>query len=189
MQSIVTSRLYLSVPGTKRAWHILETEQMLALLRSARNAGLINQEVTERFQDYKANKLQESSDQRSLSIFLDQFVNIILIMVIVVAVISAFLDLQASRFLKNVITISAIDLYGTEEYNLSFLEGKQHLSERKTSFSNIIEDCGYALKERVDILFPYQTEAPRAMSLTELSVPALVLLGLKNLFIKSCFTP
>lgn len=114
MQSIVTSKLDLSVPDTRKAWHILETEQMLVLLRSARNPDLINQEVAERFQDYRANKLQESSDRRFLSIFLDQFVNIILIMVIAVAVIS---DLRASQFLKDAIAISTIDLHGIEEYS------------------------------------------------------------------------
>ena len=161
MQSIVTSKLDLSVPDTRKAWHILETEQMLVLLRSARNPDLINQEVAERFQDYRANKLQESSDRRFLSIFLDQFVNIILIMVIAVAVIS---DLRASQFLKDAIAISTIDLHGIEEYSLSFLEGRQHSSKQETSFSSIIGDYGYALKEYADILLPYQTEALRALS-------------------------
>lgn len=164
MQSIVTSKLDLSVPATRKAWHILETEQMLVLLRSARNPDLINQEVAERFQDYRANKLQESSDHRSLSIFLDQFVNIILIMMIAVAVVSAILDLRASQFLKDAIAISTIDLHGIEEYSLSFLEGRQHSSKQETSFSSIIGDYGYALKEYADILLPYQTEALRALS-------------------------
>lgn len=189
MQSIVTSKLDLSVPDTRKAWHILETEQMLVLLRSARNPNLINQEVAERFQEYKANKLQESNDLKFLSIFLDQFVNIILIMVIAVAVISAILDLRASQFFKDVIAISTIDLHEIEEHSLSFLEGRQHLRKREASFSKIVVDYGYALMERADILLPYQTEALRAMSLIELSALTLVLLKLKNLFIKSCFTP
>lgn len=43
--------------------------------------------------------------------------------------------------------------------------------------------------ERADVLLPYQTEALRAMSLIELSALTLVSLKLKNLFIKSYFTP
>ncbi len=66
------------------------------------------QQVTERLQQYGTNELHSAAGRKPLSIFIDQFTNIMLLMLMGVAVISAVLDLQAGEFPKNAIAISAI---------------------------------------------------------------------------------
>jgi P-type Ca2+ transporter type 2C len=97
-----------SVSEPARAWHTLEIEETLTLLSSDRNAGLTNQQVIERLQQYEPNELQEGGSRSSLSILLDQFTNIMLLMLIALAVVSAVLDLRSTRFPKDAIAIFAI---------------------------------------------------------------------------------
>lgn len=95
----------MSEPAT--ALHTLEIEETLALLSSDRNAGLTSQEAIERLQRYGANEIQEAGGRSPLSILVDQFTNIMLLMLIAVAVVSAILALRAARFPKDAIAIFA----------------------------------------------------------------------------------
>jgi P-type Ca2+ transporter type 2C len=108
MPSPLTSENSSSVSEPATAWHTLESEEMLARLKSDRNTGLTNHEAIERLQRYGSNEIQDGGTRSSLSILLDQFTNIMLLMLIAVAVVSAVLDLRAARFPKDAIAIFAI---------------------------------------------------------------------------------
>lgn len=89
-------------------WHALEVDKTLQVLESDRNTGLTAQQVKQRLQQYGLNELTETGGRSAVAIFLDQFKNIMLLMLIAVAVVSAFLDLRANRFPKDAIAITLI---------------------------------------------------------------------------------
>ena len=89
-------------------WHTLKVDKALELLNSKRDAGLTSQEVQQRLQQYGSNELEETAGRSPLAILVDQFKNIMLLMLIAVAVVSAVLDLRANRFPKDAIAISSI---------------------------------------------------------------------------------
>lgn len=89
-------------------WHTLDTDESVELLQSDAEQGITSQEVIVRFDRYGANELVEKVGRSSLQIFIDQFTNIMLIMLMAVAVVSAFLDIQAKEFPKDAIAIFSI---------------------------------------------------------------------------------
>ncbi len=97
-----------SLPNPAAVWHTLEVDKTLQMLGSDHNAGLSSQEVQQRLQQYGSNELKETAGRSSLVILLDQFKNIMLLMLIAVAVISALLDLRANEFPKDAIAIALI---------------------------------------------------------------------------------
>lgn len=78
------------------AWHTLGAEQSVELLQSDRTTGLTPQQIRERLDQYGSNELIESSGRSPLEILWDQFKNIMLLMLIAVAIISAVLDVRES---------------------------------------------------------------------------------------------
>lgn len=84
-------------PQFESAWHTLEADRTLDLLQSDRAEGLSSQQVQERQIKFGPNELEETKGRSRWEILLDQFKNIMLIMLIAVAVISGILDLLAWR--------------------------------------------------------------------------------------------
>jgi len=78
-------------PG--EAWHSLEVDKSLRVLDSDRQTGLTNEQVKERLEKYGSNELEETAGRSSWDILLDQFKNIMLLMLIGVAFVSGFLDI------------------------------------------------------------------------------------------------
>ncbi|MBW4644221.1 MAG: cation-translocating P-type ATPase [Goleter apudmare HA4340-LM2] len=76
-------------------WHSLEVKQALDLLDSNAESGLTPQEVEQRLQKSGPNELEEHGGRSTWEILLDQFKNIMLLMLIAVAFISGFLDFMA----------------------------------------------------------------------------------------------
>jgi P-type Ca2+ transporter type 2C len=76
-----------------KSWHAHSLEKTLEVLKTEPTRGLSSQEVEKRLEHYGANELKESAGRTSWQIFLDQFKNIMLLMLIAVAVISGILDL------------------------------------------------------------------------------------------------
>lgn len=91
-------------------WHTLRVDEALQQLQSDPEQGITSQEVSIRFNRYGANELTEKVGRSPLRIFIDQFTNIMLLMLMAVAVVSAFLDIQAKEFPKDAIAISSIVL-------------------------------------------------------------------------------
>ncbi|MEH2373139.1 cation-translocating P-type ATPase [Nostoc sp.] len=83
-----------SLPEGAGVWHSLEVNKALDLLDSNANSGLTPQEIQQRLQQYGPNELQETAGRSAWEILLDQFKNIMLLMLIGVALISGFLDLM-----------------------------------------------------------------------------------------------
>ena len=84
-----------SCPNLANAWHTLSVEKTLVELDSDAQVGLTSQQVEERLQQYGPNELEEAASRSTWQILLDQFTNIMLVMLIVVAIISGALDLVA----------------------------------------------------------------------------------------------
>ncbi len=76
-------------------WHTLDTQKTLQELGSNPETGLTSQQVQERLQQYGSNELEETAGRSSWEILLDQFKNIMLLMLIAVALISGVLDVIA----------------------------------------------------------------------------------------------
>ncbi|MCU0569250.1 MAG: cation-translocating P-type ATPase [Oculatellaceae cyanobacterium Prado106] len=74
-------------------WHVLEPEKALEVLESDRHTGLLPEQIRERQAHYGLNELQETGGRSSWQILVDQFKNIMLILLIVVAIVSGVLDL------------------------------------------------------------------------------------------------
>jgi Ca2+-transporting ATPase len=77
-------------------WHTLEVNQVLEKLESDRTHGLTSAQAAENRRRYGPNELEEAGGRTSLEILWDQFKNIMLLMLIAVAVISAVLDIRES---------------------------------------------------------------------------------------------
>jgi len=86
-----------SLPEGAAVWHSLEVDKALDLLDSNADSGLTPQEIQQRLQKYGPNELEEVAGRSTWEILLDQFKNIMLLMLIGVALISGFLDLMALR--------------------------------------------------------------------------------------------
>jgi P-type Ca2+ transporter type 2C len=90
------------------SWHTVAIDQTIKQLSSNKNTGLSGQQVSERLQQYGPNELEETGGRSAWSIFIDQFTNIMLVMLMFVAVVSAFLDIKSNTFPKDAIAIFAI---------------------------------------------------------------------------------
>lgn len=89
-------------------WHTLDSAKTLALLQSDRTTGLSAQEVIARREQVGANVLEEAKGRSNWRILLDQFTNVMLLMLIAVAVISGVISLRANEVPKDAIAIFAI---------------------------------------------------------------------------------
>ncbi len=117
MSSNTGSDLAVSGPaGAFYSWHTLEVEKAIKLLQSDRTSGLRTSQITERLQRYGLNELTGSGGRSAIVILVDQFKNIMLLMLIAVAVISAVLDLRKGEFPKDAIAISVVVLNGLLGY-------------------------------------------------------------------------
>ena len=83
-----------SLPEGAAVWHSLEVNKALDLLDSKADSGLTSQDIQQRLQQYGPNELEETAGRSTWEILLDQFKNIMLLMLIGVALISGFLDLM-----------------------------------------------------------------------------------------------
>jgi Ca2+-transporting ATPase len=97
-----------SLPNQTAVWHTLEVDKTIQLLDSDRDTGLSSQEVQQRLQQYGSNELEETGGRSALTILVDQFKNIMLLMLIAVAIVSAILDIRGNNFPKDAIAISLI---------------------------------------------------------------------------------
>ena len=84
-------------PEQHQPWHTYTSEEVLSVLESNAQEGLTSDTIELRQRHYGSNELEEDGGRGSWEIFLDQFKNIMLIMLIAVAVISGFLDLMELR--------------------------------------------------------------------------------------------
>ncbi len=89
-------------------WYTLAIEKTITKLASDRSNGLTNSQISERLEHYGTNELKETGRRSSWSILVAQFTNVMLLMLISVAIVSAILDIRNSHFPKDAIAIFAI---------------------------------------------------------------------------------
>ena len=97
-----------TMPRTDESWHTVNLEEITELLQSDRANGLSFDDVGQRQKHFGSNELKETAGRSALTILWDQFTNIMLIMLIGVAIVSAILDLQQGNFPKDAIAIFSI---------------------------------------------------------------------------------
>ncbi|MDJ0704069.1 MAG: cation-translocating P-type ATPase [Leptolyngbyaceae cyanobacterium MO_188.B28] len=97
-----------SLSNSGESWHTIEPEKALGLLQSNRQKGLTSEQVAERLQRYGLNELEEMEGRSNWSILLDQFTNIMLLMLIAVAVVSGVLAIRRGDVPKDAIAIFSI---------------------------------------------------------------------------------
>ena len=99
-----------SIQQSVQQWQTLEIDQALAALDSHADTGLSAEEAERRRAECGPNELKETGGRGRLKILIDQFADVMLLMLIGVAVVAAVLDLRAENFPKDAIAISAIVL-------------------------------------------------------------------------------
>lgn len=90
------------------AWHTLTVPQTLEQLKTNAEAGLTLQQVSARQAQFGPNEIQETGGRTPIQIFIDQFTNVMLLMLIAVAFVSGILDFQDGEFPKDAIAIFLI---------------------------------------------------------------------------------
>ncbi len=98
----------VSPADLNQAWHTWSVEEALKLLQTDPERGLTDSQVTQRREHYGLNELEETGGRSTWEILWDQFTNIMLVMLIAVAIVSAILDLRSNNFPKDAIAIFAI---------------------------------------------------------------------------------
>ncbi|WP_271253658.1 cation-translocating P-type ATPase [Pseudanabaena sp. Chao 1811] len=93
---------------TNQVWHALTAEEAIASLDVNPELGLESWQISDRRAVYGRNELTGKAGRTKLSIFVDQFTNIMLLMLMGVAVVSAVLDLRVGSFPKDAVAIAAI---------------------------------------------------------------------------------
>lgn len=91
-----------------KTWHTLDAEKVLKILDSNPETGLTAEQVTQRQQQYGLNELKEAPGRSTLEILWDQFTNIMLVMLIAVAIVSAVIDFRKGNFPKDAVAIFSI---------------------------------------------------------------------------------
>ncbi|AFY75141.1 cation transport ATPase [Synechococcus sp. PCC 7502] len=90
------------------AWHNISSTEAIELLAVDQTLGLAISTVQERQAQYGRNEIISKVGRTNFQIFIDQFTNIMLVMLMVVAVISGILDWRKSEFPKDAIAIFVI---------------------------------------------------------------------------------
>lgn len=90
------------------AWHSLEVSQTLERLQSDANQGLSLEQVSDRQAEFGPNEIKETGGRTPWEILIDQFTNVMLLMLIAVAFVSGILDIQDGDFPKDAIAIFLI---------------------------------------------------------------------------------
>ena len=80
------------LPSQRHSWHSHPLEETLQLLDSDAEIGLNSQQIEQRREQYGSNELEDKGGRSSLKILIDQFTNIMLLMLIAVAIISGIMD-------------------------------------------------------------------------------------------------
>jgi len=101
--------------GTSTAWHALTAEEVCSLLGTT-TAGLSSQEAASRLASYGPNQLQAARRISPWSIFLEQFKNVLIVILLIAVVLSALLGHGVEAVAIAVIVLFASLLGFVQEY-------------------------------------------------------------------------
>ena len=119
----LTSKLPI-VNDLNLTWHTLNIAQTLVRLETDNRTGLTDRQITDRQQEFGANELVVAASRQWWQILLDQFTNIMLVMLMVVAVVSGifdFMEIQSGKttglpFKDTIAILSIVILNGILGY-------------------------------------------------------------------------
>ena len=93
----------------KKLWHTLSTDQILAEVNSDGSSGLNKEEAERRLAQYGPNALAEGKKKSVLQVFLEQFKDLMVVILIIAAIISLFSDSAESTIvIFAVLVLNAI---------------------------------------------------------------------------------
>ncbi|MBI4971938.1 MAG: cation-translocating P-type ATPase [Candidatus Omnitrophica bacterium] len=101
---------------TIQRWHVLDQHQVLEELRTQPHLGLISAEAHKRLAEFGLNELQKKKQVSVLKIFLKQFKNILLIILLAAIALSALIGEAESAFIIFIIVIFCAVLGFVQEY-------------------------------------------------------------------------
>ena len=96
-KSVVTQILPTPTSSNAKKWHTHKVDRTLEILESDCEKGLSSSVADKRLEIYGLNELKESAGRSNWQILIDQFSNIMLIMLIAVAIISGILEIVNLR--------------------------------------------------------------------------------------------
>ncbi len=90
-------------------WYVIKSQQVIDLLKTNREKGLSNQEAESRLTQYGLNELQEAPPTSIWTMIYDQFANFVVILLLVAAVVSAFLgDWVEAAAIMTIVVLNAV---------------------------------------------------------------------------------
>ena len=104
------------MPDAATAWHALEPDDVAARLRTSATAGLEPDEAARRLADYGPNELQAARRVPPWRLLLDQFRNVLILILLVAVVLSAVLGHATEAVVVTVIVLFAVVLGFVQEY-------------------------------------------------------------------------
>ena len=128
-----------SAQASPRRWQTIDIEQALSALESSADRGLSADEAERRRTEYGPNELKQTAGRSRLEILLDQFADVMLLMLIGVAIVAAVLDVRAGSFPKDAIAISAIVLLNAVLGYLQESRAEDALAALKSMSSPTVE--------------------------------------------------
>src|SRR5688500_16353632 len=92
----------------EKNWHQLETTEVLREVKS-RPEGLSTEEAAKRLQEFGRNELEEKAKKSKLAIFLSQFKDVMILILLAAAIISGLVgDLKDTLVISFIVIINAI---------------------------------------------------------------------------------
>jgi Ca2+-transporting ATPase len=137
---------------TQETWHAISLEQTTELLDSDEASGLSMEEIDRRQKYFGLNELTETGRRSPLTILWEQFTNIMLVMLIAVAVVSAILDLRQNNFPKDAIAIFAIVILNGLLGYLQESRAEQALAALKRLSSPLVRVIRDGVAQEVDAI-------------------------------------
>jgi magnesium-transporting ATPase (P-type) len=115
-------------PASRASWHAMEPEEVLRTLEVVAHRGLDSDEVERRLAEYGPNRLPEEPPESPLVRFLKQFHNVLIYVLLVAAVFTAFLgEWVDSGVIAAVVLVNAIVGFVQEGKAEEALEGIRRL--------------------------------------------------------------
>jgi len=100
----------------ERAWHSMEVKQVLKELDSDLNKGLTGEEIKNRLEKYGYNELKKEEKISPITLFFNQFKNILIIILLVAIVLSALVGETVDAVIIAVIVVFCAVLGFIQEY-------------------------------------------------------------------------
>ena len=116
-------RVLWGVSGTSKSYHAMKIEEVMVELNT-KETGLTSEEAKNRLQEYGSNELKKEKGKSPIRLFLEQFTNILVVILLFAMGLSVFVGLQsphpeseiADAFVILVIVIAVAVLGFTQEY-------------------------------------------------------------------------